>query len=90
MVAEFQRWGLSRFRKLTGSLEVLGGIGLLVGYFFSQVLVLASSGLALLMLLGLVARFRTHDSLLESLPAGVLMITNVFLLIAALGLLPTT
>jgi len=31
MQAEFIRFGLERFRVLTGILEVLGGVGLLVG-----------------------------------------------------------
>ena len=31
MVVEFERYGLSRFRRLTGSVEVLGAVGLAVG-----------------------------------------------------------
>ena len=32
MVAEFQRYGLARFRRMVGALELLGAIGMLVGY----------------------------------------------------------
>lgn len=90
MLAEFERWGLGHFRKLTGSLEVLGGVGLIVGYFVTPVLVLASGGLALLMLLGLIARLRTRDPLFDSLPAVVLMVVNLVLCYSALGMVRNT
>jgi hypothetical protein len=87
MLAEFERYGLSRFRRVTGALEVLGGAGLLVGYFVPEVLLVASGGLALLMLLGLIARFRVRDSFFESLPASILLVVNGFLFAYALGML---
>ncbi len=31
MADEFERYGLSRFRRVTGALEVLGALGLLAG-----------------------------------------------------------
>ena len=86
MMAEFERYGLSRFRRLTGALEVLGGAGLIVGLFVPEVMLVASGGLALLMLLGLIARFRVRDSFLESLPASILLLMNVFLFVAALDI----
>jgi hypothetical protein len=86
MEAEFQRFGLSRFRRMTGSLEVLGGVGLLVGLRVPEVLLVASGGLALLMALGLGARVRVRDSLLASLPAAVLLAANVAIFFAAWGL----
>jgi len=81
MEEEFERYGLSRFRRLTGGLEVLGGLGLLVGLLVPQVMVVASAGLALLMLLGVIARVRVRDPLLEIVPATVLMVANLFLLV---------
>ena len=57
MVADFERFGLSRFRRLTGSLEVLGSVGLMLGYFLPILVVAASSGLTLLMVLGLATRY---------------------------------
>ncbi|HKK50533.1 MAG TPA: DoxX family protein, partial [Myxococcota bacterium] len=45
MVEEFERFGLSRFRRLTGSLEVLGALGLAVGYLVPALTLLASAGL---------------------------------------------
>jgi hypothetical protein len=86
MKAEFERFGLSRFRRLTGGLEIHGGAGLVVGLFITEVAIVASGGLALLMLLGVIARLRVHDPLLEILPAGVLMVMNVVILLDATGI----
>ena len=81
MQEEFSRYGLSRFRRLTGALEVLGGAGLLVGLLVPTIMLVASGGLALLMLLGVIARIRVRDPLLEMLPAIVLLAMNVFILV---------
>lgn len=78
MKTEFQRYGLSEFRKLTGTLELLGGTGLLVGqYYYSPLITLSASGLALLMFLGVIVRIRTRDPLIEILPALILMVVNL-------------
>ena len=86
MVAEFERFGLSRFRRLTGSLEVLGAVGLLFGYFAPILVIAASGGLTVLMVLGLVTRYRARDPLVEALPALVLTLMNLYILVYALGL----
>ncbi len=86
MVAEFERFGLSRFRRLTGSLEVLGAIGLMLGYFAPILVIAASGGLTVLMLLGLVTRYRARDPLVEALPALVLTLMNLYIFAYALGL----
>ena len=77
MEDEFARYGLSRFRRLTGALELTGGAGLLVGLMVPAVMLVASAGLALLMLLGIASRVRVRDPLLEIVPAAVLMIANL-------------
>lgn len=84
MVAEFERYGLSRYRRLTGILEVLGAAGLVVGYFVLPVLVLASAGLTLLMALGVATRIRVRDSVAETVPAFALMLVNAYILVYAL------
>lgn len=87
MQAEFERFGLARFRRATGALEVLGGLGLLVGLLRTEVLIVASGGLTLLMLLGVLTRVRVRDPLVEIVPAAVLMLMNGFVLAVAAGLL---
>lgn len=79
MVADFERFGLSRIRILTGSLEVLGASGLIAGQFIPPLAIVSAAGLSLLMALGLLTRVRLRDSLQETLPAAVLMVVNAYL-----------
>jgi uncharacterized membrane protein YphA (DoxX/SURF4 family) len=83
MKAEFRRFRLERLRVLTGVLEVLGGLGLLVGLVWPPAMRLSSGGLALLMMLGVGVRVRVNDSLLQTLPALVLLLVNGFILFAS-------
>lgn len=84
MIREFDRFGLSRFRRLTGGLELLGGLGLLAGYVFPVLVVVSSTGLSVLMLLGLAARIRVQDSLLQMMPALILLLVNLFIVVVHL------
>ncbi len=86
MRAEFERFGLTRLRRTTGALEVLGGMGLLIGLAQPIVLALAAGGLAVLMLLGMLVRFRVRDRIVEILPAAVLLGLNTMILAAAIAL----
>lgn len=85
MAEEFERYGLSRFRRLTGLLEVLGALGLLVGYVFPVVAVLAAGGLCALMFLGTLTRLRVRDGIAETAPAFILMLVNGWICWTALG-----
>jgi hypothetical protein len=76
MVKEFTRYGLIKFRKLTGVLEFLGGLGAIVGLLYPPLLLFSTGGLFLLMLLGTVVRLRLKDPPLQIIPAFVLMILN--------------
>jgi len=76
---EFRRFGLEKFGVLTALLEILGALGLLVGFFSTPILLLSSGGLALLMFFGLIARVRVKDSLVASLPAFILMVLNAYI-----------
>lgn len=80
MKVEFKRYGVSKFRSLTGALELLGGVGLIVGSFYRPVLYFSSSGLAVLMFLGVLIRLKTKDPLIEITPAFILMIINLTIL----------
>ncbi len=79
MVSEFERFGLSRFRRLTGALELLGALGLLAGYWLPQLQLLSAAGLSVLMILGVATRVRVRDSLRETAPAAVLVCINAFI-----------
>ena len=84
MQSEFKRFGLENLRKLTGVLELLGGLGLLVGFRWPLALWVSSGGLFLLMLVGLGIRVKIRDSFLRSLPALILMIVNLSIFIESL------
>lgn len=76
MVVEFERYQLPQFRKLIGVLEVIGGIGQLLGIWLAPVGFLASLGLTLLMICGVWARWRIKDPVIAFLPAVLLGLLN--------------
>lgn len=86
MAAEFDRFGLSRFRRLTGGLEVLGALGLAAGFFLPWATLPAAGGLALLMVLGVMTRIRVGDPWLATLPAVALLLVNAFIFLRAVEL----
>jgi hypothetical protein len=82
MKSEFRRYGLSHFRKLTGALELLGGLGLFAGLYYTPLLYISSAGLSLLMFLGAIVRLKTKDPLIQLLPAFVLMAINLIIFLS--------
>jgi hypothetical protein len=82
MKNEFKRFGLEKFGPLTAVLELAGAIGLFIGVGIKNntILLLASGGLALLMLLGTGVRIKMKDSLLISLPAFFYFVLNTYIL----------
>ncbi len=79
MKNEFKRFNLEKLGLLTIVLEIMGAIGLLVGLLFKPILLISSGGLALLMVLGLIARINSKDSLRVSLPAIFFMALNAYI-----------
>lgn len=79
MVTEFERYGLSRYRILNGYLQLAGGVALLAGLLFKPLALMGSAGLAILMLLGVLVRIRIKDSALQSAPAFIYMLLNIFI-----------
>jgi len=77
-VENFRRFGYPQwFRIVTGSLEVLGGIGLLIGIWLPWLSALASAGLTLVMLGAVFTQVRTKESwqkIVVPLVVGVLSI----------------
>jgi hypothetical protein len=76
MKNEFKRFNIEKLGLLTIILEIFGAVGLLIGLLFKPILLISSSGLAILMLLALVIRIKSKDGLLISLPAIFYMILN--------------
>lgn len=82
MKSEFKRFGLEKFGALTAILELMGGLGLIIGLKFNPVLVISSCGLALLMFLGVLVRIKVRDSILITLPAIFYMLLNLYLFLS--------
>jgi len=62
-VENFRRFGYPQwFRVVTGSLEVLGGLGLLIGIWLPWLAAFASAGLTLVMLGAVFTQVRTRES----------------------------
>jgi hypothetical protein len=80
MKSEFIRFGYDRQRVMTGYLQVLGGLGLLIGYWLAPPLAFfAAAGLALMMLFGFGVRLKIRDSLLAASPAFLYAVLNLYL-----------
>ena len=79
MKTEFARFNLKGFGIYVIVLEILGALGLLAGLFYKPLLLLASGGLALLMLLGVITRIRSKDSLKITLPALFFTLLNAYI-----------
>lgn len=86
MQNEFKRFGLEKFTKLTGVLELLGGTGMLIGLKYDIILLISSGGLALLMLLGFGVRMKLKDSFWLSFPSFFFMVLNLFVFFNAINI----
>ena len=73
MHAEFTRYGLSKYRVTDGILQLTAAIGLTIGYVWPLLVVLASGGLALQMLAGIVVRRWIRDSWFQCLSSNILL-----------------
>lgn len=83
MVDEFERFGLSRYRVLSGILEILGALGLVLGFVYPMMRVVAAGSLGLLMVLVVVRRVQQRDSFAELFPALIFAVITIW--IAAFG-----
>lgn len=77
---EFIRYGYPGQRVLTGYLQLLGALGLVLGYWLSPYLAfIAALGLCLLMILGFGVRLKIRDSFWASSPAFLYAVLNLYL-----------
>ena len=83
MQREFERYRLGRQRVLVGSLQLVAALGLLAGLGEPWLGRAAAAGLALMMLTGVVVRWRIKDSWVQMAPASFYLILNAYLSAAA-------
>ena len=84
MVVEFERYGMARLRVFTGTIQILGSLGLLAGFIFRPLLVLSAGGFAVMMLAAVLVRIRIRDPISAMVPAFSLLCINLFLTAYAL------
>ena len=84
MKEEFERYDLVKFRKLIGYLQLLGGVGLLIGLMWKPALIISSGGLTLLMLIGFGVRIKMKDKLEECVPSFIFMLINSYIFLASI------
>jgi len=80
MIFEYERWGYKNFRILIASLQLIAGIGLIIGNYFSLLLlILVSASLTLMMITAIFVRIQIKDNLTNILPAILYTILNFIL-----------
>ena len=70
MILEYNRWGYAELRFLIGALQLLGGLGLLLGLYFNLLIPLSSASLMLLMLAAIGVRFNIKEESIKMLQLG--------------------
>lgn len=80
MKSEFKRFQLEKLGLVTIIFQLIGALGLLIGFWVClPLLIISSAGLSLMMFLGLIVRLRLKDSLWVSLPALFFMFLNAYI-----------
>ena len=80
MVSEYARWGYSDQRILLGCIQLLGGIGLLIGIANSVLLSVTSFLLTFMMITAIFVRIKIKDSLINMFPAIFYSLINFIIL----------
>lgn len=79
MKNEFKRFKLEKLGLLSAILELIGAIGLIIGFKVNAILLFSSGGLAILMFLGVVVRLKSRDNLWVTSPALFYMLLNSYI-----------
>lgn len=79
LINEFERFGLSEYRIITGVLQLLGAVGIIFGLLYPFLGILAAVGLTLLMMAGFITRIKIKDSFFQTLPSFFYMVLNAYI-----------
>ena len=69
MASEYKRWGFEKSRSIIGFFQLIGGLGLILGFKYQSILLASSIGIAVMMFFAIIVRLKIKDSLIETLPA---------------------
>ena len=81
MIYEYDRWGYGNLRILIATLQIFGGVGLLLGTFNLFLLQLVAFLLMTMMLYAIIVRVRLKDSIINTLPAIIYALLNLSILL---------
>ena len=73
---EYLRYGLPHLRVVSGTVQLLGAAGVVIGLVVEPLGVAAAAGLCLMMVLGVVVRVRMRDTFRVMMPAASLAVIN--------------
>ncbi len=79
MIDEFIRYRIPQFRKLTGWFQLLGSLGIIIGFWVDNLQALSTICLSLMMLFGVAVRIKIKDNLIKILPAVFYCLLNAYL-----------
>ena len=69
LISEYNRWGYGKFRFLISYFQLLAGIGLIIGIYFSFLISIVSFLLFVMMLVAIFVRIKVKDNVIEIFPA---------------------
>lgn len=78
---EFDRYDMARMRIFVGTMEILGGMAVLLGLTFAPLGAFGAAGLTALMVLGVRLRLHLHDAVRLMVPAATLAVVNAVLVV---------
>ena len=76
---EYLRYGVPHLRVILGTLQILGATGILLGFAFAPLGAAASPGLARMMAIGVMFRWKLGDPFRLMVPATTLTLLNAVL-----------
>lgn len=81
---EFERYGMSPWRKLTGALQIASCLGLILGFYVPIFTSFAALLLTVMMFVAVLVRLRLRDSVLLTTPAVLYFLMSLFLFVSSI------
>ena len=86
MISEYERWGYKKHRILIAILQLLAGLGLLIGPSFPTLLTFISFSLFVMMMVAVFVRIKIKDTIINTLPAIFYAIINFIIFYNSLNI----
>ena len=80
MISEYERWGLEERRKQIGGIQLICGLGILIGLKYNFILIPSSILLIIMMLVAVYVRIKIKDNISEILPAIAYLVLGIIIL----------